>query len=170
MLRKDLFIQIGGYEEHGWPEDYDLLLRLFCANKIFRKVKQTLLYWRDEPGRLSRTNSRYSLENFYECKAYYMAKYMLKDRKTVNIWGAKRRSRIFAGCLKKYGIEINAYIDVDVKKIGNKIKGTPVVPPDKIDRKYPVLSYVSTFGVRKKIRNWLIDNGYIERKDFYMMA
>jgi len=170
MIKKDVFLAAGGYKDNGWPEDYDLFLRLFQADKKFKKVKQTLLYWRDEPGRLSRTGSRYSLENFYRCKAHYMANYILKCRKTVNIWGAKRRSRKFAGYLTEYGIKIHAYIDVDTKKVGNTIKGVPVILPERIDRKYPVLSYVSTFGARENIRRWLTDNQFMEGKDFFMMA
>ena len=101
-----------------------------------------------------------------------MSAYILKDRKRVIIWGAKRRSRQFANLLTHYGISIIAYVDIDPRKIGNRIKDTPVIPPDKLNeyRQYPILSYVSTLGARDSIRAYLIEHGYIETRDFYMMA
>ncbi len=168
MMRKRAVLSVGGYEDHGWAEDYDLWLRLYLAGGKFGKVERVLLRWRDDPNRLSRSDHRYSLDNFYRCKAHYMAENILKDRSVV-IWGSKRRSRRFADYL---GARIKAYVDLDKKSIGNKIKSIPVIAPQDL-KKYPksvVLSYVSTREARSKIREWLISNGYTEMKDFFMMA
>lgn len=168
MMRTEVVRQVGGYKDYGWAEDYDLWLRLYLAGKKFGKVKQVLLSWRDEPSRLSRNDHRYSLDNFYRCKAHYMAEGILKNRSVI-IWGAKRRSRSFA---KYLGSEIKAFVDVDHKKVGNKINGIPIIYPEDLIKypKIPILSYVSTKGARLDIRQWLISNGYVEGKDFFMMA
>ena len=73
MMRRKELIEIGGYEEHGWPEDYDLWLRYYVAGKRFAKVLQTLTFWRQSEGRLTFTDPRYSVENFLRAKAHYLA-------------------------------------------------------------------------------------------------
>jgi glycosyltransferase involved in cell wall biosynthesis len=69
MMRRDWVEKVGGYEDHGWPEDYDLWLRLHLAGARFAKVPEVLLWWREHPRRLTRTDSRYSVENFLRAKA-----------------------------------------------------------------------------------------------------
>ena len=73
MLRREWLQRVGSYQEHGWAEDYDLWLRLYLAGGRFAKLEQVLLEWREHPGRLTRTDERYSLENFLRAKAYYLA-------------------------------------------------------------------------------------------------
>jgi glycosyltransferase involved in cell wall biosynthesis len=70
MLRRQEILELGGYEERGWPEDYDLWLRYAAAGRVFAKVPQVLLYWREHPARLTHTDSRYSVENFLRAKAH----------------------------------------------------------------------------------------------------
>jgi hypothetical protein len=72
IIRKAWLDQVGGYQDRGWPEDYDLWMRLYLAGAQFAKLPEVLLDWRDDPQRLTRTDSRYSLENFLRLKAYYL--------------------------------------------------------------------------------------------------
>ena len=53
MIRRELLKQMR-YRERGWPEDYDLILRLLAAGKKIGVLPRRLLCWRDGPGRLSR--------------------------------------------------------------------------------------------------------------------
>lgn len=172
MMRSETLLSADGYQDHGWPEDYDLWMRLFIAGKRFGKVEKILLRWRDEPNRLSRTDGRYSLDNFYRCKTYYLSTFLLKDRREVIVWGAKRTSRRFSSMLREYNIRIKAYVDVDRKKIGRRTGGIPIIDPDGLQqfRTYPVLSYVSIFGARDKIRSYLVSHEYREGRDFFMLA
>lgn len=52
------------YRHVQWPEDYDLVLRLWAAGGRFRNVEELVLDWRDHPSRLARTDARYSLAAF----------------------------------------------------------------------------------------------------------
>ncbi|RME07923.1 MAG: glycosyltransferase family 2 protein, partial [Anaerolineae bacterium] len=63
-FRRPWLERMGGYQERGWPEDYDLYLRMYLAGARFAKIPRVLLKWREHPRRLTRTDSRYSLENF----------------------------------------------------------------------------------------------------------
>ncbi len=172
MMRRSVIQEAGGYKDNGWAEDYDLWLRLYLAGKRFEKINKILLYWRDDPGRLSRESQIYSQMNFYKCKTHYLLNSFLKSTKNVVVWGAKRTSRKYSDLLLQSGMDILYYIDVDIKKIGNRINGIKVISPD--DRHLfsdvPVLSYVSTLGARDKIRARLISIGRKESSDFFMMA
>lgn len=173
MIRSRILRKLGGYHDCGWPEDYDLWLRMMAAGARFAKVPQVLLYWRDEPSRLSRTDARYSLDQFHRCKAYHLVHGALGARRTVIIWGAKRDARRYAASLTEFGVHIAAYIDVDRKKIGNTVGNVPVISPDDVHhfpRDYPVLSYVGIAGARAKIRAWLNRAGYRDDIDCFMMA
>ena len=86
-FRKQVVLELGGYEERGWAEDYDLWLRMYLAGMQFAKIPETLVEWREHPKRLTRTDSRYSLENFLRAKAHYLAQGPLAERDEVIIWG-----------------------------------------------------------------------------------
>ena len=59
FLRADAVATAGGYRDRGWPEDYDLLLRLWRAGGRLGTVPEVLLHWRERAGRLSRTHPSY---------------------------------------------------------------------------------------------------------------
>ena len=42
-FRKEWIKKLGGYQDNGWPEDYDLWLRFYLAGARFAKVPQVLL-------------------------------------------------------------------------------------------------------------------------------
>jgi len=58
FAHKNYWQQMGGYREMGWPEDYDLILRTWLAKIPMAKPDATLLYWREHPQRLTRTDKR----------------------------------------------------------------------------------------------------------------
>ena len=70
--RRSWLERMRGYEDHGWPEDYDLWLRMHQAGALFAKVPRPLMAWREHSHRLTRTDSRYSVENFLRAKAHYL--------------------------------------------------------------------------------------------------
>ncbi|MFH1464575.1 MAG: glycosyltransferase [Pseudomonadota bacterium] len=80
VMRRLELLQLGGYRDVGWPEDYDLWLRYRAAGKVFAKVPQVLLWWREHGGRLTHTDRRYSVENFLRAKAHFLAAGPLRHR------------------------------------------------------------------------------------------
>src|SRR5262249_26360492 len=53
--------ELVSYRDEGWPEDYDLVLRIWEGGGRFRNVDRLVHRWRDHPGRLPRTRSEYTL-------------------------------------------------------------------------------------------------------------
>ena len=175
-FRKRWVVELGGYKEFGWPEDYDLWLRLYIAGARFAKTPEVLLYWREHPERLTRTDSRYSVKNFLRAKAHYIMRGPLADRDAVIIWGAGQMGRRLSKHLLKEGAPIVAFIDIDEKKIGRTRKGRPILPPEALKDElgrytHPVvLAAVRSRGARSLIRERLSSMGLREAMDWWAVA
>jgi len=176
MIRKSWMDKMGGYQDHGWPEDYDLLLRLYTAGAVFAKVPRVLLEWRDHPNRITRTDSRYSVTNFLKAKAHYLVGGPLRDRDSVIIWGAGMMGRRLGKHLGALEMPLRAYVDIDPKKIGRQRRGQPIIAPEVLpvvwDKyKNPViLAAVGARYARGLIRKRLTAFGFVEGVDWWAAA
>jgi hypothetical protein len=68
VIRRDVLAAFR-YRDAGWPEDYDLVLRLLGAGHAIGVVPRRLVAWRDSPARLTRTGAAYGQERIVACKA-----------------------------------------------------------------------------------------------------
>jgi glycosyltransferase involved in cell wall biosynthesis len=176
MFRKAMVEQAGGYQDHGWAEDYDLWLRLYLAGACFAKLPEVLLAWRERPERLTRSDPRYSLENFLRAKAHYLALGPLAGRDAVIVWGAGMHGRRLGKHLQREGAPLRAYIDIDPRKIGNQRRGLPILPPEALPDLWrsfgnPVaLASVGRRGARQLIRQRLHSLGLVEGQDWWGVA
>ena len=176
-MRKAWFERIGGYQEHGWPEDYDLWLRLYLAGARFAKIPRVLLEWREHPDRVTHTDSRYSVKNFLRAKAHYLARGPLQDRDAVILWGAGMTGRrLSKHLIREEKQPVVAFVDVDPKKIGSTRRGRPIIARDDLMnwwKRYqnPVLlSAVRARKARPLIRARLNELGLVEGKDWWAAA
>ncbi len=172
MLRKEGLVEAGGYEEHGWAEDYDLWLRLALAGKRFAKVPEVLLDWRETPQRLTRCDRRYSLENFIRAKAHYLVAGPLQGRGAILIWGAGMIGRRLGRLLLHDDAPVVAYLDIDPAKIGRKRHGKPILDAVQLPLQWAelanpiVLVAVGARGARQIIRDRLSGWGLVEGQDW----
>ncbi len=175
-IRRTWLTKVAGYQDFGWAEDYDLWLRLYLAGAKFAKLPEVLLEWRERPQRLTRTDSRYSLENFLRAKAFYLAKGPLVDREAVIIWGAGMMGRRLCKQLQRHNVPLVAFIDIDPRKIGRTRRGLPVIPAESLPewwnryRKPILLAAVGARGARALIRQRLSEMGFTEGLDWWSTA
>ena len=176
VFRKQLVLDLGGYQERGWPEDYDLWLRMAAAGCRFAKLPEVLLDWREHPDRLTRIDSRYSLENFIRAKAHYLTIGPLANRDAVFIWGAGMHGRRLSKHLLRAGVPLKAFVDIDPKKIGRTRRDRPIISPEDLpawwaDCQNPVvLAAVGAAGARELIRTQLEQLGLREAQDWWAAA
>ena len=176
IFRRDWVDKVGGYQEQGWAEDYDLWLRLHQGGARFAKIDQVLLGWREHPQRLTRTDGRYSLENFIRAKACYLARGPLTEADGVLIWGAGMIGRRLSKHLLGQQTAVTAFIDIDPVKIGRTRRGLPILPPEALPewrqryRNPIVLAAVGARGARQLIRQRLNAFGLIEGEDWWGVA
>jgi len=83
------------------------------------------------------------------------------------IWGAGRKTRRRSDHLLKHGFHPRAWVDIDPRKIGNRIGETPVVGAEwlKENGNPFVLVYVANHGAREEIMEALQKMGYRPGQD-----
>ncbi|NOZ78021.1 MAG: glycosyltransferase [Acidobacteria bacterium] len=174
LIRRQVLEAAGGWRDEGWPEDYDLWLRLVERGVRFGKTPQVLYFWREHAGRLTRTDGRYSVENFLRAKACFLVKGPLAGGRPVIVWGAGQTGRRLSKHLLRAGAAIAAFVDIDPAKIGRTVRGVPVHSPDDLPvLRTPesiVLAAVASRGARELIRQRLKALELVEGREFYCVA
>ena len=174
VIRRSVFDALGGYRDAGWAEDYDLVLRLHAAGMRAANLDAPLLRWRVRADRHSLSSPRYSADAFRRCKAHFLAEAFLPERPVV-VWGAGKVGKPLARALLREGVSVQAFVDLDPRKIGQEIHGAPVLDPAAFEelaaRSNPyVLAAVGSPGARGEIREALEALGRRELRDFRACA
>lgn len=170
-FRRSEYERVGGYREIGWPEDYDLWLRMLRAGTRFAKLDHDLYVWNDVPGRASRTLPEYGVDRFLACRAHHLAAHL--GSRPAFVWGAGRDGRRFARAFLAAGGRVDRFLDIDPRKIGRRAYGRPIVEAAeglaaRIDE--VVLVAVGVRGARELIRAELVRAGITEGVDAYCVA
>jgi glycosyltransferase involved in cell wall biosynthesis len=170
MMRRQAYVQVGGYRDVGWPEDYDLILRLWQSGHLLGKVPEPLLRWRESPERLSRVDPRYGEDSFRRCKVHYLD--TLVSGRRVVVCGAGPVGKAFALALLANGHTLAAFVDLDPRKIGQAIHGAQVVHPNAVIdfRDCYFFAAVGSAKGRSEIREMLIAERLKELDQFCAVA
>jgi glycosyltransferase involved in cell wall biosynthesis len=160
------------YVERGWPEDYDLLLRLVTAGGQLGVLPERRLSWRHGGDRLSRRSSIYSAESFTRCKAHYLTQSFLASSDRYLLWGYGASGRRLRHALAGHGRLPSHVVEIHPGRIGNRIHGAPVVGIDAVASlpRRPLIVSVAGAGPRAEIRRLLTGLGWTETRDFYCAA
>lgn len=171
LLRRSA-LQTVGYRDAGWPEDYDLVLRLLEQGQRLGVVPRRLLHWRDGARRLSRTSARYSLPAFVECKAEFLARGFLSRVERYVLWGFGDTGKALAQALARRGKRPAAIVELHPGRLGQLIRGVRVIPPDALRAlpREPLVVSVAGLGPRSEIRAALAEMGFVELVDFVCAA
>ncbi|MCB1175010.1 MAG: glycosyltransferase [Leptospiraceae bacterium] len=179
MMRSECLRQLCGWQEGGFPEDYDLWLRFFAAGHRAVRLPVTVLVWNDHQDRLTRVDSRYLQTAFTRIKMQHLIKELQArqigtglDCRSLVFWGAGRYARRIIRLLQDAGFQIEALLEVHPGRIGQRIHGIPVVTPGHIqqDRNSFVLSGVPGIIARTEIEDYLHASGRQAVRDYYCLA
>lgn len=171
MMRRDLLVAVGGYRDCGWPEDYDLWLRMAAAGVRFARLAQTLFFWRDHPGRATRTMDEYAANAFRACKLHHLVPGFLAGQRAVIMAGAGLEGRAWQRLLATEGIAVACWLDVDPRKIGRQLHGAPVIHPHQLHLSgEKMLVAIGVRGAREEFRRLIHPMGLREGLDFICVA
>ena len=171
MTRRTIMTEMGGYQDNGWPEDYDIWLRMAAAGVQFARLPQTLLFWRDHPERATRTMDEYAAHAFRACKCHHLLRGFLKESRDVVIAGAGLEARAWQRLLLAEDVTVSTWLDVDPRKIGRILHNAPVISPDELHlngRKMIVA--IGVRGAREQFRSVAEGRGWQEGMDFVCVA
>jgi glycosyltransferase involved in cell wall biosynthesis len=170
MVRTAVLRELGGYRNGEFAEDYDLWLRLLEAGHHVGRVDESVLWWRDSPTRLTRSDPRYSVDSMRGLKHRYLLRGPLKHGGRVcRVWGSGPYGKQHAKGLRSLGVRVEAFIDVDPRKIGGQAAGgIPVRAPDVLGCPDGVLTLiaVATPGAREEISEYLDALGHQVERDY----
>ena len=171
-MRRAALRRLGGWRDFDGPEDYDLWLRAFDAGLRFAKLEETLVEWRDSPGRLTRTDPRYAPPRFLAVKLEALARGPLAGGRAAVVWGAGPIGKAWSRALHAAGHEVRAFVEVNPRKLGTRIHGTPVVTVSEAGRlRGPLhLAAVGQRGARERIRAEAARLGLAEEADIIAVA
>lgn len=161
------------YRDKGWPEDYDLILRLLQNDKEISIVPERLLSWRNGPARMSMNHPSYSIEQFTNCKAQFLSQGFLHKHATYILWGYGKTGKALAKALAKLGHRPSYIIELHPGRLGNRIMGALVIPPEelaKLDKKQPVVVSVARPKPRSDVRAALKQMKFQEQHDYICAA
>jgi glycosyltransferase involved in cell wall biosynthesis len=161
-----------GYRDRGWPEDYDLFLRLLASGHRVGVLPERRLLWRDHPTRLSRTAPAYAIDRFTACKAHHLTVGFLAENPDYILWGHGGTGRALKRALAALGRHPSHIVELHPGRLGNTIDGAPVIPPDaltQIPRK-PIVVSVAGTRPRTQIRTALTSMGFSETHDYVCAA
>jgi len=174
MLRRSV-LERHRYRVCGYPEDYDLLLRMLRANERLGVVPRRLVGWRDGPGRLSRTDATYSDEAFTACKAEHLRHGPLAQSPHYILWGYGGTGRALRRALAVHDRTPSHIVELHPRRIGQRIHGAPVIEPGDLRelrplRGGPIVVSVAGAVPRQQIRAALAELGFDEGRDFVCAA
>jgi hypothetical protein len=170
-IRRDVLAALG-YRDAGWPEDYDLVLRALAAGHEIGVVPRRLLAWRDAPGRLTRTHPAYDQACIVACKAAFLAGGLLAGGDAYVLWGYGGTGRALCRALAAHGKRPSHVVEVHRGRVGNRIGGAPVIPPEGLGALAPGRLVASVAGAEARglIRGFLARIGWRELRDYVVAA
>jgi glycosyltransferase involved in cell wall biosynthesis len=171
-----------GWTDRGWPEDWDLVLRLHEHGGGIARVPRALHRWRQHPRQATRVDSRYDASRLLAARAHFLARYLARvaadGRRAVWLLGAGPVGKTLAEALADEGCTIAGFAEVDPRKIGNTVR--------RAGRRWPVsamsdllaagpsarfaVASVGRAGARERIRELLCATGWVEERDFIAAA
>jgi hypothetical protein len=172
LLVRRAVLEVLRYRDAGWPEDYDLVLRLLGAGHELGIVPRRLLAWRHGPGRLSQRSTVYSAGRFTACKAHHLAAGLLAGQSHYWLWGYGGTGRALAKALRAYDRHPAAIVELHPRRIGQRIQGAPVIAPNDLGAPgaLPLVVSVAGVGARSLIRAELTKRGFREGSDYVCAA
>jgi glycosyltransferase involved in cell wall biosynthesis len=170
-IRRAVLAELG-YRDAGWPEDYDLVLRLLASGHEVGMVPRRLHAWRDGASRLTRTSAVYAQARIVACKAAFLASGFLAGGAGYVLWGHGGTGRALRRALAAHGKRPTHVVEVHPGRLGNRIDGAPVIAPDDLARlaRGRLVASVAGPDARALIRAHLADLGWTELRDFVVAA
>ncbi len=168
MFRREAVDKWGMYRDGNFPEDWEIWLRWLHHGATMEKLPQQMLVWNDAPTRATRADSRYARTTCDRLRALWLARWLEQHNPFhpyVWVVGGGRVARQRLAPLWELGPLPAAYIDIDPKKIGNRLSGVPVLGRDALPPPGHccILNALTAHGAAEEAAQWLSQAGHDQR-------
>lgn len=178
LAHHSIFKQLNGYRDCPGPEDHDLVLRATRQGIKMGKPDELLLDWREHPGRLTRTDSRYARAAFVAGAAHTLSQQLANtnsaEMRAVWIAGTGSCARQWHDELTQLGVRVLGFIDVARPGPKREKRHKPVITyPQLLEQRNPsqlVISALTSELAKQAIRVFFNSSAWIEGRDFIMGA
>lgn len=171
MVYKEDLEKSNGFNNHIFPEDYDLVFRFYANNLKCIPSNQILHYWREYPTRTSRTSDHYTIEAFTVLKTKYFTQLDYNPNKNLVIWGAGRKAKIVAKSLIDKGIPFH-WVSINPKKEAKKIYGVPLIGLEELEKLSNTqhIITIANGNSQTAISDYMLYKGLIDGKDYFFFC
>jgi glycosyltransferase involved in cell wall biosynthesis len=172
LVRRSALDRVGRWTEGDFPEDWELWLRFLEQGHQLKCLPEILHRWRDSDTRLTRTDARYRREAHLAIKSDFISRRLGRERGLI-LWGAGEVGLKVSRLLRAKGHRIEQFVELHPRKIGQKLEGIPAISPDQLappNAGIHLLATVGAKGARAEIREWLVQHGWREGRDFTCLA
>jgi glycosyltransferase involved in cell wall biosynthesis len=118
MMRTQDLLNIGGFDDLIYPEDYHLTFKWYQHNFTVSVIPRVTHLWREHPWRTSRTSSHYDQEHFFDLKINEFLKHEW-NRQPIVLWGKNEKSRLTSIILDQQGIPFHSMDLADYQNLEN---------------------------------------------------
>ena len=172
MLRKSDLLNMGGFKNLDYPEDYHLVLKWYRKNFKIRVIPEVTLNWREHSERTSRNSHHYKQASFFKLKIKEFVKYELKNNNLL-LWGTGEKGRLTASELDKHCINFN-WMDLETSKYVDGIQGHSILDfrQTKNFQATKTLILLAIYPAKKQrlqIENYLSELGYLLGKNVWYL-
>ncbi len=169
MLRKEL-LEIGGFQNLEYPEDYDLVFRWYQNGFKIKAVTDTTLLWREHERRTSRNSEHYSQPYFFKLKIKRFVESEYQKLPLV-LWGTGTKARLVAKTLDEQGIPFT-WMDLNPTKFPNGIYQHEIRDYQEIEKLGACKLLVAIYpppSALTKLKNYLNQLTLTEGEDYWFL-
>lgn len=177
-MRREVFLNLGGYQETPWAEDYDFLHRARIHGVKLGKVASTLLDKRFNNDCISNYEPRYRQSVNMEAKVYFGKINGIFKGKALWVVGSGGSANSLLKALNKFKVPVEGVIDNKThhgtprKIMGNSVSGIPNPENEKSWEKFKNKRLLLAIGGEKgqQLVNQFKSWGWKQQEDFVKLV
>lgn len=131
LLKRELLLKVGGYQQQSWSEDYDMLFRAHIHGVKMYKMPEKLLIKSLHPDQTTWRDPSSKRGELMKAKAHYFfqdQKWM--DKRKLYIMGTGSTGKLVADVLLAVGMPPIAFLDDRIEEPNRTLRGIKCLPLD----------------------------------------
>ncbi|NMM47318.1 glycosyltransferase family 2 protein [Marinigracilibium pacificum] len=159
LIHREDLDKIGAFNSTIYPEDYDLVFRMYASGIKVKSVDKTLHLWREHQNRTSRRSENYSQKAFFKIKLQYWLSIEFQGEH-ITIIGAGKKGKILSDLLTKKKLSYTWLKD-------KPKKNSPSFKPELERKKSKFIITIEEKAQKEKLKQLFMNMELIEMKNFY---